>query len=287
MCIRDSRTVGKATFTDWTRLGAAGWASADLAIDDSGGVEIVGVKDDGRLFTRSWHESGSFGSWTEHGSSNWDPGAKPSIATNGSTIILSAVKDDGRLYTRTSTRFGWGAFLLHGSATWTQADLDLASNGDAWLIGTKNDGRLYVRTQVAGHWLGFDLQGRATWDPTVPPSIAAHSSGAVFIATKADGSLYTRRRSNGNWLGFVLHGRGSWAAAHIDMDSEGTIALAAVKEYGALYTRIFSRGWEPWISQGRPTWSALNAPAITIGSGRPDLLGVKDTGLLYTRRLAD
>ena len=190
------------------------------------------------------------------------------------------------MYTRASSSYGWGAFVPHGSATWAQADIDIALDGDVWLVGTKTDGRLYVQKRIGFRWSGFALQGQPTWDPTVPPSIAAHSSGVVFTAVKADGRLYTRQQSNGEWLAYVVQGQGSWATANIDMDRHGTIALAAVKDAGTLYTRVFSGSWGLWAPQGHPTWSPLSSPAITIGSGRPELLAVKATGVLYTRRVA-
>lgn len=268
-------------------LRASGWASADAAIDDSGRVEIIGVTADGRLYTRSWLASGGFDPWVEHGLPTWDPSTKPSISTSGSRIVLGAVKADGRLYTRErSTAGSWGSFTEHGLATWTHVDIDQASDGSLWFVGSKSDGRLFTRFKAGGSWGPYSRHGLPTWDATIAPSITVEANNlATFAAIKTDGRLYTRgTTSSGGWTGFVRHGVNAWSGVSLDSDSAGHIALAATKDFGRLYTRRSGTStWGSWTSHGLDTWSVDTAPSIAAGDGAPQFLAVKADGRLYTR----
>jgi len=281
------RSADGVEWDPWVKLGVGGWSSADVAIDDSGRVEIIAVKADGRLYTRSWLAMGSFDPWVSHGLATWDPLAKPSISTSGSRIALGAVKSDGRLFTRERSLVGpWGAFTRHGSATWAQVDVDQASDGSLWFVGSKSDGRLYTRSRLGSSWGSFTKQGRPTWDPTIAPSITVEANNvAVFGAVKADGRLYTREWSGvGSPSGFVRHGVDSWAGVSLDSDGAGGVGLVANKDFGVLYTRWFSTGsWGSWRSHGKSTWSNDTAPSIAAGDGTPQFLAVKWTGALWTR----
>lgn len=272
------------SFGRWRKQGLDGWASAAVAIDANGRVEVVGVKSDGRLYTRSWTAAGTFGPWQRHGLATWDPDAKPAIATNGSVITFAAVKTDGRLFTRErSVSSGWGAYKSHGAATWAQVDVAVAADGDVWFAATKTDGRLFVRKRIGSAWSGFSPQDAPTWSPTVPPSIAARSTGVVYTATKADGRVLTRQQSNGSWSGFVAHGVGSWGGASVDMTETGSIGLIAVKNAGALYTRTFSTSWGSWNRHGLDSWSPNSLPAVAVNDSITHLAAVKTSGALYTR----
>lgn len=165
---------------------------------------------------------------------------------------LAAVKADGTLYTRMfDENFTMSPWQRHGASTWTSVDMDInEDNGDIVLLGTKDDGRLYTR----------------------------------------------RYDADNGWQGFVLHGQPSWdpdIRPSIDVRDyvfATTVAIAAIKNNGDLWTRVTTREDEwsnaPWVKHGLPGWAQVEIAYSSLAS-HLHLAAVKADGRLYTRVYED
>lgn len=68
----------------------------------------------------------------------------------------------------------------------------------------------------------------------------------------------------------------------IDTNEDGDVAIAAVKESGALWTRTLIDGvWSSWQKQGVDTW--VSADVAIDDDGNIALIGLKQSGRLWTR----
>jgi uncharacterized protein YkwD len=277
------RNLGSG-WSSWQNLGNGGWASTDVTIAPDGSAHVVAVKSSGQLHTIRWSASGSFGSWVNHGN-GWSTNTTPSIAANSSRVVLGAITSSGELRTKTQ-QGAWSGATVHGARGWASVDVDIAADGDIWFAGIKHDGRLYLRKHLGAGWSGFAQMGAPTWSAKAPPSVAARSNGVIFAAVKQDGRLYTREQKNNTWARWVRQGISSWSSADIDMTENGHVWLAAVKNWGRLYTheRTPSGTWRAWGTQGASTWSTNASPSISVAnSSAPVFVAVKANGILYQR----
>lgn len=253
----------------WVEHGAPTWETGTspkiaASVNGDGERQVVfgAMKQDGRLYTRLWHQATGWEGWVLHGAPTW-ASADVAITNQDREVWLIGTKLDGRLYTRHRTGgTNWGPFVQHGLPTWdagTEPAISARTGSAAVFSAVKADGRLFTRLHNDSGWQAWQHHAPdvRSWAAT---DIALDTQGIVILSGMFDnGTLFVRAGGNGLWNSFVQLGNPTWALEQPTVSSsDGAFAIQGVKTNGLLYTRTWSvdfEGWSGWTAQGAGAWA--------------------------------